>query len=233
MGSPELASRSNKRSDRSTASVAGPSSTSLGFPAGLRSVVTFGMFHLVKHRFNKLNEASSCLSNVRISHDQLAYREGRRAKSQAVADLPVGVRHWLLHHRVRRCQEPSRTGALRSEDYVAARHLSGARMTVHGLDPWMPVESGEARSAFEAELYRELGAGHSLSGLPVVAIARRADQDDVLFMLGDGRVAEVHLTWLGRPEDVPRWPGTSIHASIEAWIEQRMMPDHEEFRGAD
>ena len=43
MDSLELASRSNKRSDRSTVSVAGPSSAGL-FPAGLeRAVVTFGM----------------------------------------------------------------------------------------------------------------------------------------------------------------------------------------------
>ena len=105
-------------------------------------------------------------------------------------------------------------------------------MNVQWLEPWMLVESSEARSAFEAELCRELGAGHPLLGLPVAAIARRADQDDVLFLLGDGRVAEVHLTWRRRPEDDARWPRTLIYPSVEAWTEHRMMRHHEELRGA-
>jgi hypothetical protein len=103
---------------------------------------------------------------------------------------------------------------------------------VHWLEPWMPIDGDKARSTFEAELCRELGAGHPLLGLPVVAIARRGDQDDVLFMLSDGRVAEVHLTWRRRREDDARWPRTSIYPSVEAWTEHRMMRHHEELHGA-
>ena len=105
-------------------------------------------------------------------------------------------------------------------------------MNVHWLEPWMPIESGKTRSTFEAELCCELSAGHPLHGLLVTAIARRKDQDDVLFMLGDGTVAEVHLTWLRRRE-VDGLPRTSIYPSIEAWTEHCMIPHHEEFRGAD
>src|SRR5262249_46880305 len=51
MGSLELASRSNRRSDRSTVSVAGPSTASLDFLTRCSRGATFPMFHLLKHRF--------------------------------------------------------------------------------------------------------------------------------------------------------------------------------------
>jgi hypothetical protein len=103
-------------------------------------------------------------------------------------------------------------------------------MNVSWLEPWTPVESGKTRSALETELHRELSLGHPLHGRSLAAIARRADQDDVLFALDDGSVAEVHLTWRGRPEDDPRWPRTEIFPSAEAWIERRMKPLYEEVR---
>jgi hypothetical protein len=106
--------------------------------------------------------------------------------------------------------------------------LSGVKMNVHWLVPWMPIESGKTRSTFEAELCCELSAGHPLHGLLVTAIARRKDQDDVLFMLSDGRVAEVHLTWRRQPE-VDGLPRTLIYPTVEAWTEHRMMRHHEEF----
>jgi hypothetical protein len=60
--------------------------------------------------------------------------------------------------------------------------------------------------------------------VPVVALARRRDQDDVLFGLADGRVAEVHLTWSGKVEADSRWPRTTIFASIGNWAADRMRP---------
>jgi hypothetical protein len=51
--------------------------------------------------------------------------------------------------------------------------------------PFMPIERPESRSAFEAELCRELKPGHPLFGLPVSAAGARYDQDDILFELLD------------------------------------------------
>jgi hypothetical protein len=70
----------------------------------------------------------------------------------------------------------------------------------------------------EAELRRELKPGNPLFGLPVAAVARRYDQDDVLFELldGSGRVAQVHLTWVGESERPP-WPGTKLFESLTKW----------------
>jgi hypothetical protein len=37
----------------------------------------------------------------------------------------------------------------------------------------------------------------------------------VLFLLADGRCAQVHLTW--RREDDPLWPDTQVYESFDAW----------------
>lgn len=101
-------------------------------------------------------------------------------------------------------------------------------MKIEWLEPWMPIERSEERETMQAELHCELGASHPLFGLSVVAIARRGDQDDVLFELADSRVAEVHLTWSRKPERDPLWPRTTIFASAAVWAEERMRPLHED-----
>ncbi len=86
--------------------------------------------------------------------------------------------------------------------------------------PWSPIEFPDDKPVFEAELLRELKAGHPLFGVPVSVIGRRYDQDDVLFALQDGseRIAEVHLTWAGEREKPP-WPSASLFESFAAWVE--------------
>ena len=86
--------------------------------------------------------------------------------------------------------------------------------------PFSPLEHPADKAAFEAELRREVKPGHPLFGAPVAAIARRYDQDDVLFELLDGscRVAEVHLTWAGDRESPP-WPGTALFGNLAEWAE--------------
>ena len=100
------------------------------------------------------------------------------------------------------------------------------------LLPWHSIadDSNEV-TGMERELRRELSAGHPLYGLPVRAMARRQDCDDVLFALADGtgRVAVVHLTWTHSPPEAPPWPVTVVYPTIERWAEQVMKPDHDEF----
>ncbi|MGH7170652.1 MAG: hypothetical protein ACRELG_10275 [Gemmataceae bacterium] len=93
-------------------------------------------------------------------------------------------------------------------------------MSVEWPYPWSPIEFPDDKPAFESELQRELKPGHPLFGIPVSAIGRRYDQDDILFELRDGRgrVAEVHLTWAGESE-TPPWPGASLFESFTAWVE--------------
>jgi hypothetical protein len=86
---------------------------------------------------------------------------------------------------------------------------------------WVIVEEGpeieDIRLAWENELQREIGPKHGLFGHKAKLIGRRHDRDDGLFLLEDGRVAEVHLTWSGQQELDPQWPGTAIFATFEEW----------------
>ena len=97
------------------------------------------------------------------------------------------------------------------------------------LEPWMPA--GPNAHRFEEELAAELGAGHPLKGRAMKAIAKRQDCDDVLFVSTDDPkvVAVVHLTYANRPESDPRWPQTTMFASIEDWMERGMQQDHDDF----
>lgn len=100
------------------------------------------------------------------------------------------------------------------------------------LAPWHSIADDAAQVAgMERELGRELSAGHPLYGLPVRALGRRQDCDDVLFAIADGtgRVAVVHLTWTHSPPEPLPWPITIVYPSIDAWAEEGMRPDNEEF----
>ncbi len=105
-------------------------------------------------------------------------------------------------------------------------------MSITWLEPWSPVERPEDRTALEAELRLELSMAHPMFRLPAVALAKRQDQDDVLFGLDDGRVAEVHLTWRRNRENDARWPRTTIFESADAWIEDRMKRLHADLGAA-
>lgn len=83
-------------------------------------------------------------------------------------------------------------------------------------DGWFELQPTTA-GQLEAELRRELCSGHPLFGLPVRAVARRGDRDDVLFRsASDDRVFVVHLTWSAETD--PRWPATSEYASHQQFL---------------
>jgi hypothetical protein len=106
---------------------------------------------------------------------------------------------------------------------------SSADQPIDWLAPWRPLVPGE--EALAGELEREVGPRHPLTGCRTVAVARRSDNDDVLFALpgGEPPLAVVHLTWSGRTERSPEWPETTFYAGWEDWVERCMIPVH---RGA-
>lgn len=79
------------------------------------------------------------------------------------------------------------------------------------LAPWESIDP-ENSDRFEDEYAAEIGKGHPLYGVPVKALARRVDRDDVLFRLLRHlcSYAVVHLTWSGREESDSRWPACEI-----------------------
>ncbi|MBR0720041.1 hypothetical protein [Bradyrhizobium manausense] len=83
-------------------------------------------------------------------------------------------------------------------------------------DPWYAVVDEHVCKACEDELRKETGPEHPLWNSDLRLIARRSDRDDALFLVSDGRVAEVHLTWSGKLERMP-WPRTAIFANLDQW----------------
>ncbi len=76
-----------------------------------------------------------------------------------------------------------------------------------------------------------MGPHHELYGLAVRALAVAIDQDDVLFEIdetGKDRYAIVHLTWSGKTEPSPTFPGTQFFDSLADWME-KMKRDHEDY----
>ncbi|MDO5640879.1 MAG: hypothetical protein Q4G26_00625 [Paracoccus sp. (in: a-proteobacteria)] len=80
---------------------------------------------------------------------------------------------------------------------------------------WTPITDRDDAARMEQELRRELSPGHVLHGVTATAIGRRQGRADRLFLLPDGRVAQVHLTW--QAESDPRWPSTEIYPGLDAW----------------
>jgi hypothetical protein len=76
------------------------------------------------------------------------------------------------------------------------------------LHPWNIVAPGDGEK-LQAELQQELPPGHRLAGLDAIAVARRFDQDDVLFEISDAEtpLVQVHLTF--QKEKESKWPSPS------------------------
>lgn len=87
-------------------------------------------------------------------------------------------------------------------------------------EPWEEI-GPETRQALEAELKREVFAGHPLHGVSVRALARRYHCDDVLFAIaGPPSVAVVHLSY-GK-ETNPLWPHSQFYADLSEWEEREI-----------
>lgn len=80
-------------------------------------------------------------------------------------------------------------------------------------EPWHVL--GDDHIQLEKELAGELTSQHELFGVTVTAIARRLDQDDVLFSHAEG-FSVVHLTYAG-PERAP-WPMTQTYGSWQHFM---------------
>jgi hypothetical protein len=104
------------------------------------------------------------------------------------------------------------------------------------LEPWYSIaDQRDQADGMARELQRELALGHPLFGVPVEAVGRRCDCDDVVFRLldGSGRFAVVHLTWIHSPPDRPPYPWTTIFESCDKWIAECMLSDHKQYTELD
>jgi hypothetical protein len=83
------------------------------------------------------------------------------------------------------------------------------------------------------ELRRELSSQHQLYGVTARAVARRQDNDDVLFELfgsdAPADFAVVHLTWSGRRDQFPNFPSTELYPTFAHWVANYMTPDADDW----
>jgi len=95
------------------------------------------------------------------------------------------------------------------------------------LESWQTAFDPDA---LPRELRREICSEHSLNGVEAHAVAVRKDRDDVLFEIAGGEtpLAVVHLTWARQKESLP-WPTARYFRSWQHWLEECMLPDHEEY----
>lgn len=76
------------------------------------------------------------------------------------------------------------------------------------------------------QLKKELTINHSLFNIDLKSIARRQDNDDVLFELSDGRFAIVHLTWSTSIDST--WPRFKLYDNWQN-VYIKILKDAEEF----
>lgn len=76
------------------------------------------------------------------------------------------------------------------------------------------------------QLKKELTINHALFDVNLKSIARRQDNDDVLFELSDGRFVIVHLTW-NAPID-STWPRFKLYDNWQN-VYIKILKDAEEF----
>ena len=102
-------------------------------------------------------------------------------------------------------------------------------MAINWLSPWEPIlESEPMALVFLEELKKEISPQHILFNKQVEAIARRRDNDDVLFKLfgNPTQYAVVHLTWSNQQEADESFPFTTIFPDFETWVIDCMEKDH-------
>jgi hypothetical protein len=103
-------------------------------------------------------------------------------------------------------------------------------LSIELLEPWEAVDATTA-AALGEQLRREVTRGHPLHGRDTVAVARRIDNDNVLFTLPDGpeRFAVVHLTYAGASWLHREYPSTAFYSTLGEWVDGCMMRDHHEY----
>lgn len=97
----------------------------------------------------------------------------------------------------------------------------------------LPIPWYWSNGKLEKQLAREINEGHVLFNHVVKEIARKQDNDDVLFKLDDGKYAVVHLTWTSEKLSLDHFPTTKIYKDWEDVYQDRILPDKKFFEAHD
>ncbi|UII32320.1 hypothetical protein LVD17_00515 [Fulvivirga ulvae] len=91
------------------------------------------------------------------------------------------------------------------------------------LKPWHDTDEN-----LEVQLRKEISVGHILYGKEVKTIARRQDNDDVLFKVADTdfQYAMVHLTWSSKSNPDSTYPLTRTFKDADEVFERLILEDN-------
>ena len=73
-------------------------------------------------------------------------------------------------------------------------------------EPWYWTDQN-----LTSQLEKEMSKDHVLYGREVSTLARRQDNDDVLFLIDNKVFAVVHLTWNNNPHSDGHWPKVKLY----------------------
>lgn len=91
-------------------------------------------------------------------------------------------------------------------------------------EPWYWTEQD-----LTGQLQREISKDHLLHGKTTKTLARRQDNDDVLFLVDNEKFAVVHLTWANQRHTDNHWPTTQLFDNWDNLYRERILKDKEEF----
>jgi len=98
--------------------------------------------------------------------------------------------------------------------------------TLHYLKPWHADDTD-----LTVQLHTEINKKHILYGKPVKSIARRQDNDDVLFAVFDSefKYARVHLTWSQSKLSDVSYHATKMYKDWEYVYQNLFIPDNKDW----
>ena len=104
--------------------------------------------------------------------------------------------------------------------------IAALRRSISWLLPWQPADDADAVMLVH-ELDRELHRTHPLHGRAWLAVGRRIDSDDALFVLdAPYGLAVVHLPYATTVPEQPPFPTTRLYATVDDFVAECMNPDH-------
>ena len=98
-------------------------------------------------------------------------------------------------------------------------------MSIDWKAPWRAIDDPAERDGVQARLEREIHWRHRLRGRRATVIGRRIDNDDIVAVLDDGTLVNVHLVWQDGAlawlrRDWPTWHAYGLRDAFVAAMEK-------------
>lgn len=212
----------------------------IGFGSGIDSGKHYKPILNLVDGLSKINNKRSFIfstsalqGEAKVEKDHSLLREKLTAKGFTVVDefscKGFNTNSFIKYFGGMNKGRPNRQDLKHAEEFAfgLVQKLSSQNLLLNCLekyinehDEWYKINS---ETYYEDELYKEVSDKHILFGKKCVAVAKRDDCDDILFLVQNSEIkyAIVHLTWNSGLESHSLFPMTRTFCSIEELIEDR------------